>query len=140
MAPTPQLSLVSSEALEQTIRPDRLPLYTEIRQRIDECKSLSFLLHSNEQDQLEVEKQKAKILLCFQEEINNDKTLSNDAKRRTALTQKLNEDEVYQNLERRLSALKNDASIAGIELRYQRDLIKLNLAFVEPEGGQSKPI
>ena len=124
MTPTTQSSFEMTEF-------DRLPLYTETRQHIDECKSLAFAMHHNGQRQAEIEQQKTKIVTRFLLEVNSDKTLSNAEKRKTALAQKLDKDEAYQDFERQALALKNDTSIMDIELRYQRDLIKLNVAFIE---------
>ncbi|MEM9487036.1 MAG: hypothetical protein AAGA83_25480 [Cyanobacteria bacterium P01_F01_bin.116] len=119
---------------QETLRevPTDLPAtYHQTQTFIEDAKSLSLSLHQNGQAQVQIESEKAKIKLHFQEEVDNDKALTNADKRKTGLTKRLESDEAYREFELRLQTLKNESALISIELRYKRDLIDLNLAFIK---------
>ena len=122
--------MTTQEISQET--PTGLPtIYYQTQTFIEDSKSLSLSLHQNGQAQAQIESEKAKIKLHFQEEVDNDKALTNADKRKTGLTIRLESDEAYREFELRLQTLKNEAALISIELRYKRDLIDLNLAFAK---------
>ncbi|MEM9485610.1 MAG: hypothetical protein AAGA83_18190 [Cyanobacteria bacterium P01_F01_bin.116] len=116
---------------QEATSPSASSLYEQTKDLVENSKALSLSLHQNGQTQAQIQKEISKITLAFQTEIAADKALSNEAKRKAALSRRLDADEAYQEFELQLEALKNEAALMTIDLQYTRDLIKVNLAFAQ---------
>ena len=78
-----------------------------------------------------MQKEISTLKLNFQTEIASDKTLTNETKRKAALAERLDSNPVYAEFESHLETLKNEAALLSIDLRYNRDLIDLNIACIK---------
>ncbi len=58
---------------------------------------------------------------------------SNEQARKSAVAERVAEDGAYQTMERQVERMKQDAGTESIEADYQRDLIRVYVAFAEAE-------
>lgn len=100
-------------------------LYEQALGLIDDAKRLRLQLHQNGQDQVTLQREVSLIKLAYQDRVNKDKTLTNEPKRKTALSSLLNEDTKYVEYESRLIELQNEAALTSIDIRYVEDMLKL---------------
>ncbi|MEM8610375.1 MAG: hypothetical protein AAGF93_00040 [Cyanobacteria bacterium P01_H01_bin.105] len=103
-------------------------LYEEALTLVEKARGLRLKLHENGLQQIELQKRIALIRLKYQDQVNNDKGLSNEPKRKTALTSLLNTDKSYTECETAVEKLQSEAALVSIEIRYTEDLLKLSHA------------
>lgn len=102
-------------------------MYEDTRKLIDESKELRLSIHENGKTQARLRRDMEVIKAELQSRVSANKELSNETKRKAALTELLSTDSDYLTMQDELDASVDKAALVNIELRYLSDLIQLNL-------------